>query len=255
MNLRKLIHQIIFYGILLLLWQSIVWAKLWPDYLFPSPIKVLESLQNGLKDKSILIGTLISMKRILIGYGISIAGGLMLGFLLSQVKVFEETMGMLILGLHTLPSICWLPVGILWFGLSDAAILLVVILGSLFSLTIATDDGIRNISPIYTRAARTMGSRGWKLYTNVVLPAALPNILTGLKQGWSFAWRSLMAGELLFVSLGLGHLLQMGRELNDISRVFAVMIVIIVIGLVVDFFIFGAIEKRVRTRWGLQPLK
>ena len=151
-----------------------------------------------------------------------------------------------------MPSICWLPLGILWFGLTDAAILLVIILGSLFSMTIATEDGIKHISPIYVKAARTMGSGGFGLYWGVVLPAALPSIVSGLKQGWSFAWRSLMAGELLFVSLGLGHLLQMGRELNDVARVFAVMTVIVAIGLFVDSFVFGAVQKKIRIRWGLQ---
>ena len=96
-----------------------------------------------------------------------------------------------------------------------------------------------------------MGASGWRLYRDVVLPAALPGIVSGLKQGWSFAWRSLMAGELLFVSLGLGHLLQMGRELNDMSKVFAVMFVIVAIGIVVDLWVFGQIEKRIRVRWGL----
>jgi NitT/TauT family transport system permease protein len=218
-------------------------------------MNVFHSLRDGFMEKTFLIGVAYSMKRILIGYGLSILGGLVLGFLLSQIKIFEETVGSLVLGLHTLPSICWLPVGILWFGLSDAAILLVIVFGSLFSLTIATDDGIKNISPIYVRAARTMGSSGWRLYWDVILPAALPSIVSGLKQGWSFAWRSLMAGELLFVSLGLGHLLQMGRELNDIAQVFAVMIVIIAIGLIVDYCIFGALEKKIRTRWGLVPSK
>lgn len=249
--MRKTILQILFYAGMLALWQGIVALKIWPEYLFPSPLRVFQSLLQGFSDKSFLIGISISLKRILVGYGLSIVGGLILGFSLAHVKMLEETVGSLILGLHTLPSICWLPIGILWFGLSDAAILLVIIFGSLFSLTIATLDSIKNISPIYVRAARTMGAKNLRLYWEIVLPAAFPSIVTGLKQGWSFAWRSLMAGELLFVSLGLGQLLQMGRELNDIAQVFAVMIVIVAIGLIVDFWIFGAIEKKIRTRWGL----
>ena len=254
-RLRKIVSQLVFYILLLGLWQAVVSARIWPEYLFPSPARVARSLLDGFADQHFFLAVAVSMKRILIGYGLSIIGGLVLGFLLSQVRLFEDAVKPLILGLHTLPSICWLPVGILWFGLSDAAILLVIVFGSLFSLTIATDDSIKNISPIYVRAARTMGSKGLHLYWDVVLPAALPGIVSGLKQGWSFAWRSLMAGELLFVSLGLGHLLQMGRELNDIAQVFAVMIVIVAIGLVVDFAIFGVVEKKVRTRWGLEPAK
>lgn len=249
--MRKLLLQLGFYLAVLLLWQGFCALKFFPPYLFPSPLKVFGSLWDGIQDGSVLINLAVSMRRILIGYGLSILGGLALGLMLAHSRIVEDTVGSLVLGLHTLPSICWLPVGILWFGLSDAAILLVIIFGSLFSLTIATHDGIKNISPIYIRAARTMGTRGWRLYSDIILPAALPSIISGLKQGWSFAWRSLMAGELLFVSLGLGHLLHMGRELNDISQVFAVMIVIIVIGLIVDFWIFGILERKVRLRWGL----
>ncbi len=248
---RKVIVQVLFYSALIAVWQVIASMKIWPAYLFPTPLSVFNAFCEGFTDKSFIIGILASMKRILIGYGLSIFGGVMLGFLMSQVKIVEQTVGSLVLGLHTLPSICWLPVGILWFGLSDAAIMLVIILGSLFSITIAADDSVKNISPIYVRAARTMGASGWRLYRDVVLPAALPGIVSGLKQGWSFAWRSLMAGELLFVSLGLGHLLQMGRELNDMSKVFAVMFVIVAIGIVVDLWVFGQIEKRIRVRWGL----
>ncbi|MBI1979248.1 MAG: ABC transporter permease [Elusimicrobia bacterium] len=248
---RKIVVQILFYSALIALWQTVISLEIWPEYLFPSPRTVLHSLLNGFGDSTFLIGIRYSMQRILIGYGLSILGGLALGFLLARSLVLQQSLGSLVLGLHTLPSICWLPLGILWFGLSDAAIVLVIVLGSLFSLTIATNDAIKNINPIYVRAAKTMGSKGWRLYLEVVLPAALPGIVSGLKQGWSFAWRSLMAGELIFVSLGLGHLLQMGRELNDTAQVFAVMIVIVMIGLVVDFWIFGQAEKKIRSRWGL----
>ena len=137
-------------------------------------------------------------------------------------------------------------------GLSEAAITFVVIMGSLLSVVIATDSGVKNIQPIYLRAGRNMGADGMCMFTQVVLPAALPSILAGLKQGWSFAWRSLMAGEILFVSLGLGHLLNMGRELNDMSQVIAVMIVIVAIGVTMDALVFGTLERRGRKIWGLE---
>ena len=155
------------------------------------------------------------------------------------------------MGLQTLPSICWLPLAILWFGLSESAIIFVVVMGSLLSITIATDGGVKNIQPIILRAGRNMGAKGRDMFLQVILPAAFPSILMGLKQGWSFAWRSLMAGEILFVSLGLGHLLNMGRELNDMSQVIAVMLVIVAIGVVMDGLVFGTAEKKVREIWGL----
>ena len=186
------------------------------------------------------------------GYGISVFFGIVLGLLIGKIKVLDETIGGFVVGLQTLPSICWLPLAVLWFGLNESAIIFVVIMGSLLSVVIATDSGVKNIQPIYLRAGRNMGADGLCMFTQVVLPAALPSILMGLKQGWSFAWRSLMAGEILFMSLGLGHLLNVGRELNDMSQVIAVMIVIGCIGVFMDMIFFGLLERKVRRVWGLE---
>jgi NitT/TauT family transport system permease protein len=123
------------------------------------------------------------------------------------------------------------------------------------SVSISTADGVRNTPPLYLRAARTMGASGTPLYTRVVLPAALPSILSGMKLGWSFAWRSLMAAELLYITKGLGFALSMGRELNDMSRVIAVMLIIITIGLFVDRAVFAPLELQVRERWGLNTAR
>ena len=193
----------------------------------------------------------VSLQRILIGYLISLALGITLGLLIGRFKILDETIGSLMAGLQVLPSICWLPLAILWFGLNEQAIQFVVIMGAFLSIAIATDSGIRNIPPIYVRSAKTMGVKGIKLYARVILPAALPSIATGMKLGWSFAWRSLMAGELLFVSVGLGHLLQVGRELNDMPQVIAVMLLIVAIGLIFDQLIFARFEKRLRRLWGV----
>jgi NitT/TauT family transport system permease protein len=143
-----------------------------------------------------------------------------------------------------------MPLAVIWFGLSDVAILFVVIAGSLLAITVATEAGVRNVPPLYVRAARTMGARGFNLYGRVVLPAALPGILTGMKLGWTFAWRSLMAGELIFVSGGIGQLLKTGQDTNDMARVLAVMAVIVALGLAIELLLFARLEKRVRERWG-----
>lgn len=241
-----------FYLLLLAAWEGLFRLQVWPEFLFPSPRGVFEAILEGFRDRTYLLGVAISLRRIAIGYGFSIVAGILLGFLLARSRLLDETLGSLILGLQTLPSICWLPLALLWFGLNERAILFVVVMGSLLSITIATDAGVKHVPPLLIRAAKTMGAKGVKLYVAVIPPAALPSILGGMKQGWSFAWRSLMAGELLFVSLGLGHLLSMGRELNDMAQVLAVMLVIIVIGLLVDRLIFARLERSVRERWGLQ---
>lgn len=192
-----------------------------------------------------------SVERIVVGYTISLFFGVALGLLVGRFRLLDETLGSLMVGLQVLPSICWLPLAILWFGLSEAAIQFVVVMGALLSIAIATDSGIKNLSPLYVRAARSMGVRGFDLYLRVILPAAFPSIVTGMKLGWSFAWRSLMAGELIFVSAGLGYLLEMGRELGDMSQVVAVMVVIAAVGLFFDQLLFAPLERRVRRRWGL----
>ncbi|MCL5290966.1 MAG: ABC transporter permease [Actinobacteria bacterium] len=210
------------------------------------------ALLGGFQDGSFPLAILTSMRRIAEGYGLSLIIGIPLGMLLGRVKILKETVGSIVLGLQALPSICWLPLAVLWFGLSERAIAFVVVMGALLSITIATEDGVRNTPPLLLRAARTLGSNGIRTYLDVVFPAALPSIVTGMKLGWSFAWRSLMAGELLFVSLGLGHLLEVGRQLNDMAQVIAVMIVIIALGLFVDRAVFNVLETRIRRRWGIE---
>lgn len=240
-----------FFVLIVALWATLSKAGLWETTLFPSPWKVAQTLWRGLADQSLLYATGISLRRMLYGYTISMVVGVPLGVLLARVKWVEETLGSLVMGLQTLPSICWLPLALLWFGLNDRAILFVIVMGALLAVTVAVQDGIKNVPPGYLRAAQTMGTRPLSLYTEVLLPAALPTILTGAKLGWSFAWRALMSGELLFVSLGLGHMLMMGRELADMNQVVAVMLVIVALGLLTDIAIFGALESRVRERWGL----
>ena len=165
----------------------------------------------------------------------------------------EDTIGVLALGLQTLPSVCWVPLALLWFGQTETAMLFVVIMGTLWSVIIATDNGVRTVPPIYVRAARTMGSRWLHTWVKVIIPAALPFIVSGMKQGWAFAWRSLMAAEIyvtILTGFGLGHLLHYGRELNAMDQVIGIMLVIIVIGLLADKILFSPLERFMHRRWG-----
>jgi NitT/TauT family transport system permease protein len=246
----KVIRQIVFYAVLLLAWEGIALSHLWPDYLLPGPTAVGSTLMSGFQDGSFLGAILVSLRRLAIGYGISLLVGLILGILIGRNRFIEETFGSLILGLQALPSVCWIPLALLWLGLTEQAMTFVVVMGALFSITLGVDAGVKNTPPLYLKAARNMGAHGLALSAQVILPAALPAILTGLKQGWSFAWRSLMAAELLYQTLSLGTLLETGRDLNDTAQVFAIMLIIIVIGVAIDSLIFGPLERRVRERWG-----
>jgi NitT/TauT family transport system permease protein len=157
----------------------------------------------------------------------------------------------MVVGLQTLPSICWLPLALLWFGLSQRAVIFVVVMGATFAITTAVVDGLRHVPPILLKAGRTLGADGMQLSTRVILPAALPTIVTGLKLGWSFAWRSLMAGELLYSEKGLGRVITTGRDLGDMAQVVAAMLIILLIGLVVDQYVFGPAQRSLALHWGL----
>jgi NitT/TauT family transport system permease protein len=214
---------------------------------------VLLSLWAGFADHSFWIAIAVSMKRIAVGYALSVAIGVLLGLLMATSDFLEQTLGGHFVSLQSLPSICWLPMAVLWFGLSEKAILFVIVMGSVLSVTISMETGRKQMPKIYAMAGRNLGAHGLKLFLFVLFPASLPYLLTGLKQGWAFAWRSLIAGEMIFVSLGLGQLLMMGRDLNDMSQVLAVMILIIAIGYIVDGLMFKTMERRLQHRWGLTP--
>ena len=254
--LTGILSKITFYLFLLLIWQLIYFLFvetlcIWKPYAFPSPSSVFNSILNLIKNKTLPIGILVSMKRILLGYSLSILFGSLIGLIMIISKSFGEHISSLILGLQTLPSICWLPFSILWFGLNEKAIIFVIVIGSTFAIAISIESGIKNVNPLYIKAGITMGARKSKLYRYIILPAALPNIITGLKQAWSFAWRALMAGEMLMATKGLGQILMWGRDLADISQVVAVMIIIIVLGLIVDKYVFSYIEEKILLKWGL----
>ena len=207
--MKKIVKQLIFFLGLLCLWELIYQRHIWPPYLFPSPRDVFDALRAGFADRTFLVAIGISLRRIAIGFGISVVAGMALGFLIASSDYLETTLGSLLVSFQSLPSLCWLPLAVLWFGLNEKAIIFVVVMGSLVSLTISTVTGLRRIPKIYFQAGRNLGARGPKLFAYVLLPASLPHLVTGLKQGWAFAWRSLISGEMLFVSLGLGQMLIM----------------------------------------------
>jgi NitT/TauT family transport system permease protein len=250
-TLRKTSRQVLFYAALLGIWALVTKLRVWPPYLFPAPWSVGEVLWDGFKDHSLLIGIAATMKRMLLGYGLSVLLGMILGLALARSRFLEETLGSLIVSLQSLPSICWVPLAILWFGLTEKAILFVVLMGSLLSVTIAMEDGRKQLPKIYSMAGRNLGANGFRLFWHVLLPASLPYIVSGLKQGWAFAWRSLIQAEMIFLTLGLGQLLMAGRDLNDMSQVIAVMILIVALGYLVDGLVFRTAERALQNRWGL----
>jgi sulfonate transport system permease protein len=240
-----------FYLGLLALWYVVAELNVWEDYQVPPPADVWDSLRSNWDNGRLPDAIRTSMERLAIGFALSFVIGVAIGAAMGINKYIDETVGSLVVGLQSLPSVTWLPLALLWFGLSERAIIFVVLMGSLFAIAISARDGVRNIPPLFKRTGLTFGANHVQMLRYVVLPGMIPSMVQGLKLGWSFAWRSLMAGELLYASGGLGFLLQLGRELNNISQVVAMMIVIVVIGVAVDRIIFGRLERWVQERWGL----
>ena len=245
-------HRIAFYAGLVVAWQAVSMAGVWPDNILPPPYEVAEDLAYGAADGSLFYGVATSMWRLMAGLSMAIAGGVVLGIFMARVDVVNQTVGSLVLGLQSIPSIAWVPIAILWLGLTHTGIIFVIAIGAIFAVTINTYTGVRNIDPHFIEAARNMGARGAQLITAVLIPAAFPYMISGFKQGWAFAWRGVIGAELLFSYQGLGFSLSAGRSLNDVSQVIAIMLVIMAIGLVVDGVVFKRLEDRVMSRWGLR---
>jgi len=253
--MRRTLVVIVFFALLIGVWEVLVRMKIWSPVLVPSPLSVVSYIVGATRDGTLIHASLVTMRRLLIGYALGLVFGLPLGLLTARFKFCEDTIGIIALGFQTLPSVCWVPLALLWFGQTEAAMLFVVIMGTLWSVVIATDNGVRTVPPIYARAARTMGSKRLHTWAKVIVPASLPFIVSGMKQGWAFAWRSLMAAEIYVTILsgfGLGHLLHYGRELQAMDQVIAIMLIIIVIGLLADKILFSPWERFFYRRWGTE---
>jgi NitT/TauT family transport system permease protein len=236
------------FGVLAVALWALVTSRSTP--LLPGPAAVARALAASISDATLPLALVKTLARLGVGYSIALLAGIPLGVALARARLVKETIGPIVLGMSAVPSICWLPLAILWFGLSELAIQVVVVCGAVLPIAIATESAVAQVPPSIDRAARTMGASGARLLLTVTLPAALPGILAGAKLGWTFALRSLMAGELLFVSGGLGQMLETGRDLGDTALVVAIVFVIIVVGRASEWALFGRLDRFVAQRWG-----
>lgn len=235
------------------LWQLVAISGLRPSYVLPGPAPVIVELGEQLMTAELWTAVGVTMTRGVLGFAIASVLGLVLGVLVARSRILRAAIGSLITGLQTMPSIAWFPLAILLFQMSEQAILFVILIGAVPSIANGVISGVDYVPALLVRAGRNIGASGLSLYRYVVLPAALPSIVTGLKQGWAFAWRSLLAGELLVqIALrpSLGQFLNQSRELSDTPYMIALMIVILVIGIAVDA-VFGSVERGIRRRRGV----
>ena len=234
------------------IWQLVYILGIWPQVSMPSPAMVAESFAGLLQDFTLIKSIGMTMYRLVIAFTISIIIGIAVGLVMVKIPGFGKTMSSFAVGLQSFPSIAWVPFAILLIGLNDFAIFFVVIMSSVFSVMMSTYSGIRNIPPLYIQASRNMGAKGFSLFRYVMIPAATPSLLVGIKQAWSFAWHALIGAEILIAAaVGLGHILLVGREFQLMDQIIASMISIFAIGLLFDRIMFSKLEDKVRDRWGL----
>jgi NitT/TauT family transport system permease protein len=237
--------------IALFAWQCVVWSGWKPDYVLPGPTQVIPLLWQNFD--TYVEASVVTIQRAVFGFAIAVVIGTALGALIARSRILRSAVGAMVTSLMTMPSIAWFPAAIVLFGLTESSIRFVIVIGAAPSIANGFIAGVDNTPPVLLRAARVLGAKGWKSFRYVVLPAALPTYVAGLKQGWAFAWRSLLAGELLVQIAGQSSL---GRELSitsqnaDFAGMYATMIVILIIGLCADA-VFGYAERRIRRRYGL----
>ena len=252
LDIEDLANVTLFIAAFLGVWQLVFMLGIWPEVSLPSPAMVAKAFVDLVENLTLIVSIGVTMYRLVIGFTMSIIIGVSVGLAMVKFPGFGKTMSSFAVGLQSFPSVAWVPFAILLIGLNDAGILFVVIMSSVFSVMMSTYGGIRNISPIYIRAARNMGAKGFSLFRYVMIPAATPSLIVGIKQAWSFAWHALIGAEILIAaSVGLGHVLLVGREFQLMDQIIASMITIFAIGLVFDRVLFSKLEERVRERWGL----
>jgi NitT/TauT family transport system permease protein len=252
-DLNDVANIVLFLAAFVGIWQLVFTLGIWPKVSMPSPAMVAESFVQLIQNITLITSIGMTMWRLAIGFAISITIGVGIGLAMVKFTGFGKTMSSFAVGLQSFPSVAWVPFAILLIGLNDFGILFVVVMSSVFSVMISTYSGINNIPPIYIRAARNMGARGLSLFRYVMIPAATPSLIVGIKQAWSFAWHALIGAEILIAaSVGLGHILLVGREFQLMDQIIASMITIFAIGLLFDRLVFSKLEDKVRDRWGLK---
>ncbi|MET3575526.1 ABC transporter permease [Bhargavaea ullalensis] len=250
--MRLFIKRLIFYVSLFAVWELAIRLFNVSPVIMPAPTDVFRALGDMISDGTLARDLGASFMRLAAGLVIALLIGLGLGILLAKSKTADETLGSLILALQSIPSIVWLPLAIMWFGLNEKSVIFIIVLGAAIVMTINVRTGIQNVSPIYIKAARTMGSSGPDLFFRVLLPASVPYFVTGIRLAWAFGWRALMAGELLSTGPGLGYTLKYASDFGRMDMVLAIMIVIGIIGVTVDLLLFQQFERKVRVKWGLE---
>jgi NitT/TauT family transport system permease protein len=253
--LNKALPPLLAVAIVLLIWQGAYMAHLKRPDLLPSPLDVWRSLHDQWLQGTILDTIWVSLSRGAMGFVASVVIGTPIGLLVAKVKPIRAAIGPILSGLQSIPSVAWVPAAVIWFGLSNATIYAVILLGAVPSIANGLVAGVDQVQPLYLRAGRTLGATGLRGVRHILLPAALPGYLAGLKQGWAFAWRSLMAAEIIAQSpalgFGLGQALESARDGQDMPGVLSTILLILIVGIGIELVVFAPLERRVLRSRGL----
>ncbi|WP_458115506.1 ABC transporter permease [Arthrobacter sp. D2-10] len=254
-SISKALLPVAALGVAIYVWQMYVWiVRPRPDQV-PGPADVFGTLGTLWQNGDAVETVLTSLQRGVVGFIIAVVIATPLGLLLAQSRILRGAFGPLISGLQVLPSVAWVPAAVIWFGLSDATVYFVVLMGAIPSITNGLIAGVDHVPDQHRRVGHVLGASRWQLATRIILPAALPSYVAGLKQGWAFSWRSLMAAEIIAtggtLGFGLGALLDQGRQFSSMATVIAAILLILFIGIVVELLIFGPLERRLLRRRGL----
>ncbi|MGW0707145.1 ABC transporter permease [Streptomyces sp. NPDC002643] len=252
---QKVLPPIIAVALTLAVWQLLVWAEVAPAYKLPAPSEVWAEVENAWLQGTLLDYIWTSVSRGLLGFLAALAIGTPLGLLVARVRLVRAALGPILSGLQSLPSVAWVPPAVVWLGLEPSVMYTVILLGAVPSIANGLVSGIDQVPPLFLRAGRTLGATGLKGTWHIVMPAALPGYVAGLKQGWAFSWRSLMAAEIIAkapdIGAGLGQLLEAGRTNSSMPQVFLAIFLILIVGIAIDLLIFSPLERWVLRSRGL----
>ncbi|MDQ0485184.1 ABC transporter permease [Streptomyces cellulosae] len=251
---QKILPPVVAVALVLTVWQSLITFKVVDDPTkLPAPADVWQVVEKAWLQGELLGYIWTSVSRGLFGFCLALVIATPLGLLLARVKLIRAAIGPILSGLQSLPSVAWVPPAVIWLGLNNQMMYAVILLGAVPSIANGLLSGVDQVPPLFQRAGRTLGATGLKGTWHITLPAALPGYVAGLKQGWAFSWRSLMAAEIIAsfpdLGVGLGQLLENGRNASDMAMVFEAILLILTVGIAVDLLIFSPLERRVlRTR-------
>ncbi|CAL9389573.1 ABC transporter permease [Streptomyces werraensis] len=251
---QKILPPVVAVALVLAVWQSLITFKVVDDPTkLPAPADVWHVLEKAWLQGELLGYIWTSVSRGLLGFCLALLIATPLGLLLARVRLVRAAIGPILSGLQSLPSVAWVPPAVIWLGLNNQMMYAVILLGAVPSIANGLLSGVDQVPPLFQRAGRTLGATGLKGTWHITLPAALPGYVAGLKQGWAFSWRSLMAAEIIAsfpdLGVGLGQLLENGRNASDMAMVFEAILLILTVGIAIDLLIFSPLERRVlRTR-------